>query len=134
MIASQTANFKRAEGQSVMENLLQVHSGFDGVYAANDEMMLGAIEAMEANNVQASDVVTVGYDAIPDAIDYIGRDQLDATVEQYPGRQARTALRVLVSYIQDEKRPESKEINIKPVIIDAEHLDRAEDKGAMRAE
>lgn len=134
VIASQTANFKRAEGQSVMENLLQVHSGFDGVYAANDEMMLGAIEAMEANNVQASDVVTVGYDAIPDAIDYIGRDQLDATVEQYPGRQARTALRVLVSYIQDEKRPESKEINIKPVIIDAEHLDRAEDKGAMRAE
>ena len=71
VVASQTANFQRANGQSVMENLLQVHQDFQAVYAANDEMMLGAIEAMEANNVDASRVVTVGYDAIPDAISYI---------------------------------------------------------------
>ena len=51
VVASQTANFQRATGQSVMENLLQVHKDFQAVYAANDEMMLGAIEAMEANKV-----------------------------------------------------------------------------------
>ncbi len=44
VVVSQTANFKRAEGQAVMENLLQVHKDFQAVYAANDEMMLGAIE------------------------------------------------------------------------------------------
>ena len=134
IVASQTANFQRANGQSVMENLLQVHKDFQAVYAANDEMMLGAIEAMEANNVDASRVVTVGYDAIPDAISYIREGRLDASVEQYPGRQARTALRLLVQHIRDGSLPETKEVYIKPVVISAENLDQAEDKGVTRAE
>ncbi len=132
--ASQTANFQRAAGQSVMENLLQVHRDFQAVYAANDEMMLGAIEAMEANNVDASRVVTVGYDAIPDAISYVREGRLDASVEQYPGRQARTALRLLVEHIRDGSLPDTKEIYIEPVVISAETLDQAEDKGVSRAE
>ena len=112
--ASQTANFQRANGQSVMENLLQVHKDFQAVYAANDEMMLGAIEAMEANNVDASRVVTVGYDAIPDAISYIRAGRLDASVEQYPGRQARTALRLLVEHIRNGSRPRPKRSTSSP--------------------
>ncbi|MFO7902006.1 MAG: substrate-binding domain-containing protein [Planctomycetota bacterium] len=134
VMASQTADFKRVKGQAVMENLLQVHSDFQGVYAANDEMMLGAIEAMEANDVESSEVVTVGYDAIPDALDYIREGRVDATVEQYPGRQARTALRILVRHIRDGSTPKSNQIDIKPVIIDADNLDQAEEKGAMRVE
>lgn len=134
VVASQTANFQRANGQSVMENLLQVHTDFQAVYAANDEMMLGAIEAMEANNVDASDVVTVGYDAIPDALDYLRDGRLDATVEQYPGQQARTALRLLVEHIRNGSVPEKNEIYITPVVISGENLDQAEDKGVMRAE
>ena len=51
ILASQTAEFHRAQGQSVMENLLQAHSDFQAVYAANDEMMLGALEAMAAHGV-----------------------------------------------------------------------------------
>ena len=134
VVASQTANFQRANGQSVMENLLQVHQDFQAVYAANDEMMLGALEALEANNVDASRVVTVGYDAIPDAIRYIRAGRLDASVEQYPGRQARTALRLLVEHIRKGTRPASKEVYIKPVVISADNLDQAEDKGVTRAQ
>jgi ribose transport system substrate-binding protein len=132
--ASQTANFQRANGQSVMENLLQVHQDFKAVYAANDEMMLGAIEALEANSVEGSDVVTVGYDAIPDAINYIREGRLDATVEQYPGRQARTALRLLVEHIRDGAQPETPEVYITPVVISAENLGQAEDKGVTGAD
>jgi len=128
VVASQTASFQRAEGQSVMENLLQVHRDFQAVYAANDEMMLGAIEAMEANKVAPSRVVTVGYDAIPDALEYIREGRLDATVEQFPGRQARTALRALVDHIRSGTRPQKNEIYIEPVVIDADSLDAAEDK------
>jgi ribose transport system substrate-binding protein len=134
VIASQTANFQRANGQSVMENLLQVHQDFQAVYAANDEMMLGAIEALEANKVDAARVVTVGYDAIPDALSYIRAGRLDASVEQFPGRQARTALRLLVEHIRQGTLPESQEVYIKPVVISAENLDQAEDKGVSRAE
>ncbi len=128
--ASQTASFQRAQGQSVMENLLQVHRDFSAVYAANDEMMLGAIEALEANKVDLSRVVTIGYDAIPDALSYIRAGRLDATVEQYPGRQARTALKLLVDFIRSGSPPESREVYITPVVITAENLDEAEDKGA----
>jgi ribose transport system substrate-binding protein len=128
VVASQTANFKRAQGQAVMENLLQVHSDFQAVFAANDEMMLGAIEAMEANNVDPASVVTVGYDANPDALDYIRAGRLNATVEQFPGRQAKTALRLLVEHIRGESEPDDKEIYIQPVIITGENLDQAENK------
>lgn len=129
VLVSQSANFQRANGQSVMENLLQVHQDFQAVYAANDEMILGALEAMAANNVPADQVVTVGYDAIPDALSEIRSGRLDATVEQYPGRQARTALRLLVDHLRDGKTPESPELFIKPVVITSENLDEAEDKG-----
>ncbi len=128
--ASQAANFKRAQGQTVMEDLLQRRPEFQAVYAANDEMMLGAIEAMEANDVDAARVVTVGYDAIADALNYIREGRLDATVEQYPGRQARTALRLLVENIRDGSMPESQEIYITPVVITKDNLDQAEHQGA----
>ncbi len=134
VVASQTADFQRAKGQSVMENLLQVQHDFQAVFAANDEMMLGAIEAMEANNVDAAQTVTVGYDAIPDAIDYIRAGRMDATVEQFPGQQARLALRTLVEFIRTGKKPEKQEIYIKPVVITADNLDQAEDKGVTSAQ
>ena len=88
ILASQTAEFHRAQGQSVMENLLQAHSDFQAVYAANDEMMLGALEAMAAHGVPPGCVVTVGYDVIPDAAKCIQEGRLTASVEQFPGQQA----------------------------------------------
>ncbi|HEC22843.1 MAG TPA: D-ribose ABC transporter substrate-binding protein, partial [Chloroflexi bacterium] len=48
IIARQTANFNRAEGLSVFENILQAQPEIDGVFAHNDEMILGAIEAAKA--------------------------------------------------------------------------------------
>jgi ribose transport system substrate-binding protein len=128
ILASQTAEFQRAKGQSVMENLIQAYSDFEGVYAANDEMILGAVEAMEAHGIDASTVVTVGYDAIPDALEYIKQGKLNATIEQFPGEQARKALRFLVENIRDGKNSPSKEIYIKPVAIDKSNLGQAEDK------
>ena len=128
IIASQTAEFQRAKGQSVMENLMQAHGDFQGVYAANDEMILGAIEAMEAHGIDASTVVTVGYDAIPDALEYIKRGKLNATIEQFPGEQARKALRFLVENIRHGKNPPSNEVYIKPVAIDNSNLEQAEVK------
>jgi len=128
IIASQTADFSRARGLSVMENLLQGHGDFQAVYAANDEMVLGAAEAMQAHGIDASKVLTVGYDAIPDALAYIRAGKVDATIEQFPGEQARQALRILVDYIRHKKTPAKEEIHITPVAVDANNLDRAERK------
>jgi ribose transport system substrate-binding protein len=128
IVASQTADFQRATGQSVMENLLQVHSDFQAVYGANDEMILGAVEAMEAYGIDASRVVTVGYDAIPDALRYIKEGKLNATIEQFPGQQAREALRFLVDNIRNGRMPPAKEVYITPVAIDSSNLHQAEHK------
>ncbi len=135
IVASQTANFQRANGQSVMENLLQVHKDFQAVYAANDEMMLGAIEALEANNVDASRVVTVGYDAIPDAISYIREGRLDASVEQYPGRQARTSPAIVgASTSATDHCPRPKRSTSSRSSSAPRTLDQAEEKGVTGAE
>ncbi|MEA4876262.1 substrate-binding domain-containing protein, partial [Anaerorhabdus sp.] len=63
VVASQTANFNRAEGLSVMENILQANPNILGVFAHNDEMALGAIEA-----VNGKDIVIIGFDATDDAL------------------------------------------------------------------
>ncbi|PID56215.1 hypothetical protein CSB45_12640 [candidate division KSB3 bacterium] len=128
ILVSQTAKFERAMGQSVMENLLQVHKDFQAVFAANDEMILGAVEAMSAAGVDLSTVVTIGYDAIPDALAYIKEGKLGATIEQFPGEQARKGLRFLVEYIKDGTMPPSQEVYITPVAISRDNLDEAEHK------
>ena len=128
ILVSQTAKFERAMGQTVTENLLQVHKDFQAIFGANDEMILGSVEAMEAAGIDLSTVVTIGYDAIPDALAYIKDGKLGATIEQFPGEQARKGLRFLVEYIKDGTEPPSKEVYITPVAIGIENLDEAEHK------
>ncbi len=117
ILVSQTAEFQRAMGYSVMENLLHAYKDFQGVFAANDEMILGAINAMEAYGVNWFEVVTIGYDATPDALTYIDEGKLNATIEKFPGRQARKGLQFLVDYIRTREEPPSKEVYITPVVV-----------------
>ncbi len=81
VVARQTANFDRAEGLSVMENILQAQSEIDGVFAHNDEMALGAIEAIES---AGRDIMVVGFDATDDALAAIDEGRMAATVQQLP--------------------------------------------------
>lgn len=83
VVARQTANFNRAEGLVVMENLLQAHPDIAGVFAQNDEMALGAIEAIRAAGL-LDEIYVVGFDAIDDAVEAVERGEMAATVEQQP--------------------------------------------------
>ena len=58
ILVSQTAQFDRAKGHDVMENLMQAYPNFDAVFGANDEMIIGAIEAMSAGGIDPSTKVT----------------------------------------------------------------------------
>ena len=128
LLASQAADFYRAKGQSVMENLLQAHHDFQAVYAANDEMVLGALEALAAHGLSPARVVTVGFDVIPDAAKCIKEGRLTASIEQFPGQQGRQALRLLVDHIRKGQLPPSKQVLLKPIAIDKNNLDQAERK------
>lgn len=81
VIAKQTANFDRAEGLSVMENILQAQPEINAVFAHNDEMALGALEAIKASG---RDIKVVGFDATADAVAAVEAGEMAATVQQLP--------------------------------------------------
>lgn len=81
VIASQAADFDRTKGLTVMENLLQGNPDVQAVFAHNDEMALGAIEAIESSG---KDIPVVGFDGNDDALTSIQNGKLTATVAQQP--------------------------------------------------
>jgi len=86
IIASQTGDFARANGQKVMENIIQAKGKeITAVYAHNDEMAIGAIQALKAAGMQpGKDVVIVSIDGSRDALKAIVAGELGATVECNP--------------------------------------------------
>ncbi|WP_273124431.1 ribose ABC transporter substrate-binding protein RbsB [Metabacillus sp. HB246100] len=80
--AKQTADFDRAKGLTVMENILQGNKDIQAVFAHNDEMALGALQAVEAAGL--TDVIVVGFDATEDAVKAVEDGRLAATVAQKP--------------------------------------------------
>ena len=82
LVAKQPANFDRAQGLTVMENILQGNKDIQGVFAQNDEMALGAQRAIEEAGLK--NVVIVGFDATADAVAAVKAGKLAATVQQKP--------------------------------------------------
>ena len=97
--ASQTANFNRAEGMTVMENILQSDRTIKGVFAHNDEMALGAVEAVAASG---KDIKIVGFDATDDAQKAVKDGKMAATVAQKPDKMGETAIGTAVKIMAGE--------------------------------
>ncbi|MED3575320.1 ribose ABC transporter substrate-binding protein RbsB [Cytobacillus praedii] len=107
VVAKQAADFDRAKGLSVMENILQGNKDIQAVFAHNDEMALGALEALQAAGL--TDVIVVGFDATDDAVKAVESGNMAATVAQKPaiiGQQGvTTALKVANDETVDEFIP-----------------------------
>ena len=97
--ASQTATFNRAEGMTVMENILQSDGTIKGVFAHNDEMALGAVEAVAASG---KDIKIVGFDATDDAQKAVKDGKMAATVAQKPDKMGETAIGTAVKIMAGE--------------------------------
>jgi galactofuranose transport system substrate-binding protein len=106
IIASQTGDFSRAMGQKVMENIIQSKGAeITAVYAHNDEMALGAIQALKAaGRKPGQDVTVVSVDGEKAALESIVRGELGATVESNP-RFGKLAFDTLEKYLAGEKIP-----------------------------
>lgn len=99
IVSSQTANFNRAEGMTVMENILQSDSTIQGVFAHNDEMALGAAEAVAASG---KDIKIVGFDATDDAQKAVQDGKMAATVAQKPEKMGETAVETALRIMAGE--------------------------------
>ncbi|BBC98277.1 LacI family transcriptional regulator [Streptomyces rochei] len=85
VVASQTGNFAQTDGQKVMEQLLQSHPDINAVYAENDEMALGAIQAIRsAGKTPGKDVKVVSIDGIEQAVKNVGAGQMVSDIETNP--------------------------------------------------
>ena len=83
IIAKQSANFDRGQALNVMENILQANPEIDGIYAANDEMVMGALSAVEAAG-RLDKINMIGCDAIDPALEAIKQGKLEATIAEPP--------------------------------------------------
>ncbi|AWK89751.1 substrate-binding domain-containing protein [Azospirillum thermophilum] len=126
IIADQTANWRRAEGLTVTEGILTANSANppDVVVASNDDMALGALEAVRSVLGAKSKVQVIGFDALPETLDKVRKGEIAGTVEQSPSTQIRTALNTLVDHIR--KGTELKSLAIEPTLITRDNLDKAD--------
>lgn len=92
IIDEQTANWSRDEAQDLMTNWLSTGTPFDAVISNNDEMAIGAIQAMKAAGTNMEDVIVGGIDATQDALLAMAAGELDVTVFQDAAGQGSGAL------------------------------------------
>ncbi|MGB6641683.1 MAG: sugar ABC transporter substrate-binding protein, partial [Thermoanaerobaculia bacterium] len=127
VVASQTANWERARGYTVAENLLQAHPDLDAIFAANDEMALGALEAAAAAR-RLEHIHVIGFDAIPDALTNIRSGRLLGSVAQFPGEMGRLGVLHAVELLRNGEAP-PEEILTRVEMIDRDNIDNFEAKG-----
>lgn len=85
IVASQSGDFRRSGGKEVMEALLKVHPEVTAVYSHNDDMALGAIQALEeAGKKPGTDVIVVSVDGVKGAFDAMVAGKMNCTVECNP--------------------------------------------------
>jgi len=101
VVAKQAADFDRAKGLSVMENILQANSDIKAVFAHNDEMALGALEALKSAG--KTDVVVVGFDATEVAVKAVNDGRMAATVAQKPELIGEKAMQTAKEITQGKK-------------------------------
>ncbi|WLR58721.1 ribose ABC transporter substrate-binding protein RbsB [Guptibacillus hwajinpoensis] len=117
VVAKQTANFDRTEGLNTMENLLQGNPDIKAVFAHNDEMALGAIQAIQSSG---KDVLVVGFDGNEDAINSIQDGKLSATVAQQPEEIGSLAVEAGVDVLKGNEVDETIPVPLKLVTEETE--------------
>ena len=105
IIASQPANWERDQGYNVMQNLLQAHPVIDLVFACNDLMALGAMEAIMAAG-KLDKIKIIGFDAVEEARKEIQRGNLEASIAQHPSEMGRLAIENAIKAVEGQTIPE----------------------------
>lgn len=91
VVASQTADWEREKGLNVFQNILQANPDINALFASNDEMALGAIQAIEVASKQG-DIIVVGFDATRDGLEAVKESKMSATVAQQPALMGQTGV------------------------------------------
>lgn len=105
LVAEVPAEWDKAKGQAAMEDILTRQPDLKGVFCSNDNMALGAVEAIK-NGGLTGKIVVVGFDANPDAAAAILAGDMNATVAQAPANMGKFGVENLIKLINGETIPE----------------------------
>jgi ribose transport system substrate-binding protein len=114
VVASQTANWERDQGFTVFQNMLQAHPEIDALFACNDMMALGAMEAIAAAG-RTGKIRVIGFDAVDDARKAIEAGTMVASVAQFPGDMGRLAVESAMRLIKGETVEPNQQVRIELV-------------------
>ena len=131
IVFEQTAGFQRDKGLAVTEAALSALSEPPKVIvAANDDMALGAIEAVKARNLTG--IAIIGFDALPEALAQVRDGGMTATIEQFPGKQSSLGVQTLVAFLKDGTKPAEKILLLTPEAVTKDNLNLAERLGEVK--
>ena len=120
VVAKQTAEFERVKGLDVTTNLLQAHPNVKAIFAENDEMALGAIEAL--GDKAGKDVIVVGFDGVEDALKAIKEGTMYASIAQQPADMAAQAVFEASKLLKGEAA--TKEMQVDVVTVTKDNVDK----------
>ncbi|OKX84999.1 D-ribose ABC transporter substrate-binding protein [Corynebacterium glutamicum] len=118
IVAKQTANFDRGEGLDVATNLLQAHPNVKAIFAENDEMALGALEALGAR--AGEEVIVVGFDGTNDGLAAVEDGRMLATVAQQPEELGAKAVEEAAKLLRGEDA--ETEVPVEVVIVKLDNV------------
>ncbi|MBB3315904.1 inositol transport system substrate-binding protein [Rhizobium sp. BK181] len=117
ILANLSGNYDRAEGMKVTEDWIQSFPKFDAIIAANDQMALGAREALQGAD-RLKGVMISGVDGVPDALNAIKAGEMSQTIFQNAGGQAKAAFEVVEGIKKGETPPAEKLVPFESITKD----------------
>lgn len=114
LLASQSADFDRAKGMNVMQNLLTTYPAVQAVFAQNDEMALGAMRAIQTAGFK--DILIVGFDGTDDGINAVERGRMAATIAQQPDLIGAIGVETAILALQGEQVTKEIPVDLKLII------------------
>ena len=121
LVAQQPANSERSLGLTVMENILTAHPDVKGVFATNDQMALGAMEALDARGLRGR-IAIVGFDATKEAVQATVDGKLAGSVAQNPRAMGQKGVEAALAALAG--RPVEKRIDTGTELVTKENAEK----------
>lgn len=121
IVGTQTANFQRSEGLTVAQNMLEANPDLEAFLSMNDEMALGAVEAMRTAN-RLGEVAIIGIDGGPDAVKAVKNGELVATIAQQSKLMGSLSVEQALLLADGKKIKAEQPIDV--IVIDKSNVDK----------
>jgi ribose transport system substrate-binding protein len=117
LVAQQSANFDRSQALNVAQNILTANPDITGIFAQNDEMALGAVQAIKAVGLSGK-ITVVGVDGVADALDAIKAGDMYGTIAQQPDVMGQLGVQTAVQIMSGQAPAKQTDVPLKVVTKD----------------